>query len=152
MLRHSASLALVTTLSLAALACSKPEDKPAPAPVAAPAPQPAETTQTNAGGGGGGGGAGTAEAKTIFATRCSTCHGVDGKGNGPASITLNPKPRNYTDAGWQNSVTDDHIREIIVKGGAAVGKSPLMPPNPDLENKPEVVTGLVAIVRSFGGK
>ena len=60
----------------------------------------------------------------IFKTRCSTCHGMDGKGNGPAAITLNPKPRNYTDVAWQKSVTDDHIREIIVKGGAALGKSP----------------------------
>ena len=87
-----------------------------------------------------------------IATRCSTCHGTEGKGNGPAAITLNPKPRNYTDVAWQKSVTDDHLREIIVKGGAAVGKSPLMPPNPDLENKPDVVNGLVTIVRSFSGK
>jgi hypothetical protein len=47
------------------------------------------------------------------------------------------------------SVTDDALRTIIVKGGAAAGKSPLMPPNPDLDAKPEVVNGLVAKVRSF---
>jgi hypothetical protein len=74
---------------------------------------------------------------------------VDGKGNGPAAITLNPKPRNYTDPAWQKSVTDDHIREIIVKGGAALGKSPNMLANPDLGDKPAVVDALVRKVRSF---
>jgi hypothetical protein len=74
---------------------------------------------------------------------------MDGKGNGPAAITLNPKPRNYTDANWQKSVTDDHIREIIVKGGAALGKSPNMLANPDLADKPDVVNELMKKVRSF---
>ncbi len=141
-----AVLALTVTLA----ACSKPdENKPSPTPAPKPVtPAATATTADNAAGGGGGGG--SAEAKTIFATRCSTCHGADGKGRGPAAITLNPKPRNYTDVAWQKSVTDEHIAEIVVKGGAAVGKSPLMPPNPDLENKPAVVSGLVAIVRAFG--
>jgi hypothetical protein len=47
-------------------------------------------------------------------------------------------------------VTDDQIRETIVKGGAAVGKSPLMAPNPDLADKPAVVDALVKKVRAFG--
>jgi mono/diheme cytochrome c family protein len=92
------------------------------------------------------------QAATIFKARCSTCHGADGKGNGPAAITLNPKPRNYTDAVWQKSVTDDHIREIIVKGGAAVGKSPNMLANPDLADKPDVVDALLKKVRSFASQ
>jgi mono/diheme cytochrome c family protein len=92
------------------------------------------------------------ESRDIFAQRCSTCHGTTGKGDGPAAANLTPKPRNYTDSAWQAGVSDAHIREIIVKGGAAVGKSQLMPPNPDLENKPEVVEGLVGIVRGFKGK
>ena len=93
-----------------------------------------------------------AEAKTIFEQRCVACHGAQGWGNGVAAAQLNPKPRNYTDVNWQKSVTDDDLKKVIVKGGAAVGKSPLMPPNPDLESKPEVVAGLVRIVRSFSGK
>jgi mono/diheme cytochrome c family protein len=91
----------------------------------------------------------TPEAAEIFTSRCSTCHGTDGTGNGPAAAALNPKPRNYTDAQWQSTVSDDDLRKVIVKGGAAVGKSALMPPNPDLESKPEVVNGLVAKIRSF---
>jgi mono/diheme cytochrome c family protein len=88
-------------------------------------------------------------ADQIFTTRCATCHGTDGKGDGPASATLNPKPRDYTNEEWQKSVTDEQIKKTIVEGGAAVGKSPLMVPNPDLKDQPVVLDGLVRIVRGF---
>lgn len=90
------------------------------------------------------------EAKTIYASRCATCHGAAGKGDGAASAGLNPKPRDLSEAAWQKSVTDEHIEKIIAMGGPAVGKSPLMPPNPDLTSKPEVVKALRMIVREFG--
>ena len=86
-----------------------------------------------------------AEAKEIFKTRCATCHGATGTGDGAAAAALNPKPRNYHDGAWQKSVTDEQIEKTIVQGGAAVGKSPLMPPNPDLADKPKTVAGLRAI-------
>jgi mono/diheme cytochrome c family protein len=89
------------------------------------------------------------EAQKIFSTRCFTCHGAGGTGDGPGSAALTPKPRNFTDATWQASVTDDHIAKIIQFGGAAVGKSPAMPGNPDLMSKPEVVQALVAKIRSL---
>ena len=89
------------------------------------------------------------EARSIFETRCVTCHGPRGAGDGPAASGLNPHPRNFTDSAWQESVTNDHIAKIIVGGGAAVGKSPLMPPNPDLQGKTEVVNGLVAHIRGL---
>jgi mono/diheme cytochrome c family protein len=88
-------------------------------------------------------------ADTVFSTRCATCHGQDGKGTGPAAVALNPKPRDYSDPEWQKSVTDEQIKKTIVEGGAAVGKSPLMAPNPDLGNQPAVLDGLVKIVRGF---
>ena len=64
--------------------------------------------------------------------RCVTCHGANGAGDGPASVGLTPRPRDFRDPAWQAKVTDAHIEEIIAKGGAAVGLSPLMPPQPDL--------------------
>ena len=90
------------------------------------------------------------EARTPFKTVCATCHGEDGRGDGPAATSLNPKPRNYTDKAWQASVTDEQITRTILLGGAAVGKSPAMPAQPQLKEKPEVVRELVRIVRSFG--
>ncbi|MBZ0252419.1 MAG: cytochrome c, partial [Candidatus Methylomirabilis sp.] len=75
-----------------------------------------------------------------------------GKGDGPASAGLAPKPRDYTSPEWQDSVTDEHIAKIIKYGGAAVGKSPMMPANPDLTAKDEVVAGLVEHIRGLKGK
>jgi mono/diheme cytochrome c family protein len=123
----------------------------------------AATTACNKDSGSGAGGAGSAtattaaagkitpEVKEMFKTRCATCHGETGHGDGPASAALTPKPRNYTDVTWQNSVKDEDIKKTITMGGAAVGKSPIMPASPDLTDKPEL-DGLVAYVRSFKGK
>lgn len=92
-----------------------------------------------------------AEADTVFTQRCSVCHGMSGKGDGPGAAALNPKPRDYSDAAWQKSVDDAYLAKVIVEGGAAVGKSPIMVANADLKDKPEVVKELVAKVRAFGG-
>lgn len=94
--------------------------------------------------------AATQEAQEIFKSRCVTCHGAAGKGDGPASAALTPKPRDLGDAGWQKSVTDAHIEKIILSGGPAVGLSPLMPGNPDLAAKPDVIKALRAMVRGLG--
>lgn len=93
----------------------------------------------------------TESAEDVFKNRCTPCHGVSGKGDGPAAAALNPKPRNYTDLEWQKAVTDDQLKKTILYGGAAVGKSAVMPSQPDLESKPEVLDGLIKIIRKFGG-
>jgi mono/diheme cytochrome c family protein len=137
---------VVAPLALAlALACGpSSEEPPAPektTPPAAAAPA-AGASQASA----------SASATEIFATRCATCHGVNGAGNGPASEGLTPPPRNFGDPGWQSSVTDAHIEQIIQYGGAAVGKSPAMPANPDLMSKPEVVAALRAYIRGLAAR
>lgn len=91
-----------------------------------------------------------AEAQTQFDSVCSTCHGKTGVGDGPNAGALNPKPRNYTDKAWQAQVDDEYLAKFIVQGGAAMGKSVMMPASPGLANKPEVVQGLVQIIRGFG--
>jgi mono/diheme cytochrome c family protein len=92
------------------------------------------------------------EAQEIFSTRCTVCHGTSGKGDGPGSAALNPKPRNFTDPEWQKSVNDEYIEKIIQYGGIAVGKSPMMPGNPDLTAKPDVVKGIRETVRQLAEK
>lgn len=121
-------------------ACSKKAAEPEPTPTTAPA----TTTPT-------GGGDPVAKAKDVFISRCVPCHGATGQGDGPASATLNPKPRKYADPEWQASVTDEYIEKIIKFGGAAVGKSPAMPNNPDLTD-PAVVAALKDIIRGFNPK
>jgi cytochrome c553 len=90
-----------------------------------------------------------AEASQIFAGRCTPCHGAAGAGDGVAAAALTPRPRNFHDATWQASVTDVHIETIIRQGGAAVGKSPVMPANPDLVAKPAVVAALRTMIRAM---
>ncbi len=90
--------------------------------------------------------------RTIFANQCAMCHGTGGKGDGVSAPALSTKPRDYTDPKWQASVTDDDIKKIIVLGGKALGKAEAMPPNPSFEGKPEILDGLVKIIRGFGGK
>ena len=88
-----------------------------------------------------------AAARQLFTMRCQSCHGPEGKGNGPASATMNPKPRNYTSRKWQKSVTDEKIAETIRKGGAAMGLNPMMPAQQDLTD--EQLAGLVKLIRNF---
>lgn len=93
------------------------------------------------------------KARKIFKQRCVSCHGEGGKGDGIGAASLKVKPRDYTDPAWQKEVTDERIRNAVVKGGAAVGLSPNMTPNPDLgkPDKKMVLDEIVLIVRSFGG-
>lgn len=135
-------------------ACGK-NDKPPPPTSGSPNARPESGPGAHQGGGGGGGGGGGSpddQAVAMFQNVCSQCHGMSGAGDGPAAESLNPKPRNYTDAAWQASVTDDDIKKIIVEGGQAVGKSGMMPAQAQLKNKPEVLAGLVKIIRGFGAK
>lgn len=148
------SLALAGAAS-ALVACKK---EPAPSSSAAEvAKDVAQGTSGTAGTAGtagaaaaGGGSPAEQEARALFEGTCAICHGATGAGDGAASANLNPKPRNYTDKAWQASVTDDDLRNIILQGGAAVGKSPTMPGQPQLKDKPEVVSALVGIIRGFG--
>jgi mono/diheme cytochrome c family protein len=90
-----------------------------------------------------------AEARTLYASTCVSCHGAGGTGNGLAGAGLPAKPANFTDASWQSRTSDQEIDRAIVGGGAAVGKSALMPANPALAAKPQVVAALRGMIRDF---
>jgi mono/diheme cytochrome c family protein len=90
------------------------------------------------------------EARKMFTTKCANCHGFSGAVNGISSDSLHPRPHKYTDPTWQASVTDDQIKEMILRGGVNMGKSPAMPSYPTLKKHPELLDGLVKLIRSFG--
>jgi len=66
--------------------------------------------------------------KQTYEALCASCHGSTGKGDGPAAVALPVKPRNHTDGNYMNTLKDEYLIKIIKEGGAAMGKSPLMPP------------------------
>lgn len=134
--RHLSSLLFL--LLLTPLGCKKADPGSQPAAQAPPKAAISEADRK--------------EAADLFAGRCTLCHGAQGAGDGPASAGLTPRPRNLRDRAWQTGVTDEHIEKIITYGGAAVGKSPAMPPNPDLNSKPGVVAALREHIRSLAKK
>jgi mono/diheme cytochrome c family protein len=85
-----------------------------------------------------------AEAKQLFDSICAKCHGSDGRGGVPAAEGQ-PAPRNFCDAAFQASRTDDELKNVI-RGG----KGP-MPPFGVLVDDAQL-THLVAYVRGFNPK
>jgi mono/diheme cytochrome c family protein len=130
----------VAALGLAAIfaACGgeqKSEAPPAPAPAAsaaapsAPAPSAPAAPAAAPPSAPAGNLRGDAEnGKAIYAQYCASCHGASGHGDGPVAGTLNPKPANHTDHQFMASLSDEHLYQVISKGGASVGKSPMMAP------------------------
>jgi mono/diheme cytochrome c family protein len=88
-----------------------------------------------------------AAGKQIFMQTCTPCHGQEGKGDGPASATLDPKPRNLTDPAYMAPMNDRYMFELISRGGIAMGKSPNMPAQPGLA--PQDISNVVAYVKSL---
>lgn len=126
--RHLKTVRLVAMLvALATAACGKP----VPEPTSADAMHPL--------------------AQRKWVSLCANCHAPDGSGRGPGSKTLNPRPRDFRDEAWQASVSDQHLEQVITKGGAKMGLSRDMPPNPDLITKPRVTADLIRKIRSFRG-
>ena len=55
--------------------------------------------------------------KELFKANCSSCHGDNGEGNGSASATLNPKPRNFHSLqGWTNGSKIAQIYKTLQEG------------------------------------
>ena len=87
-----------------------------------------------------------AKGKSVYKANCVACHGESGKGDGPASGVLKPKPRDHTDAAYMSTITDEDMGKIIRFGGAIKGK-PLMPSNPQINGKD--LEALIAYTRSL---
>ena len=59
----------------------------------------------------------TAEGEKLYKTNCASCHGENGAGGGPASIGLNPAPRNFTSKdNWKNGTKISNIYQTLQEG------------------------------------
>ncbi len=59
-----------------------------------------------------------AAGKETFNNLCVTCHGPEGRGDGPTAETLDPKPANLADPDMMGMLTDGYLFWRISKGGA----------------------------------
>jgi len=89
-----------------------------------------------------------AEGKKLYATYCSSCHGDNGKGDGPASQAFPVKPGDHTNGTIVNNVSDKFLFEIISKGGGTVGKSTFMPAWGNQLGEKQI-NDLIAYIRSI---
>ena len=89
-----------------------------------------------------------AEGKKLYATYCSSCHGENGKGDGPASKAFAVHPGDHTNGAIMNKESDEFLSEIISKGGGAVGKSTFMPAWGNTLNEKQI-SALIAYIRSI---
>lgn len=69
-----------------------------------------------------------AQGKRIFYDKCVWCH-ADSTPSGPSNrMNLNPMPPLINDGAVFNSLSDEYLENVITLGGAAMGKSAIMPP------------------------
>ena len=62
--------------------------------------------------------------KNLYAMQCQTCHGADGKGDGPAAAALDPKPRDFTAGYWKQGGVPSQIFNTVSNG---IPGSPMAP-------------------------
>lgn len=64
------------------------------------------------------------EGKIVFQTNCATCHGTKGTGDGPASVALNPKPRNFVTGKFKYGNSDHQLFKTISNGVSGSAMAP----------------------------
>lgn len=68
----------------------------------------------------------TGRGKVLYKEYCAQCHGLTGKGDGPAASGLEPKPAIHANMPFEK-LPMEYLYNVINHGGPAVGKSPNMP-------------------------
>jgi mono/diheme cytochrome c family protein len=89
------------------------------------------------------------DAKQAFEKNCVMCHGVSGKGDGPAGKMLKPPPADF--ATVLKGKSDADITKVIKEGGKAVGKSATMPAFGG-KLKDDQIQGIIEHLKGFASK
>ena len=62
-----------------------------------------------------------------YNTLCATCHGEEGKGDGPGAAELDPKPADLSDSAMMSDLSDGYLFWRVTKGGAMEPFNSAMP-------------------------
>ncbi len=85
---------------------------------------------------------GTVDYKKIYKNECRKCHGLDGKGSKRGKKLGSP---DFTDAAWQESVTDKELVDSITQGKKKM-------PKQEGTLSAEEIKAMVKYVRLFAPK
>ncbi len=66
--------------------------------------------------------------RALYARHCAVCHGERGRGDGASAAGFATKPADLTDGRLMNALPDAFLLSIVLRGGAAEGLAPTMPP------------------------
>lgn len=61
-----------------------------------------------------------ARGRELYHHHCSTCHGSEGRGDGPAARFMNPAPLNFHGSRAEN-LTDEQMTRVIAEGKPRTG-------------------------------
>jgi cytochrome c oxidase cbb3-type subunit 3 len=89
-----------------------------------------------------------ARGSKVFHQYCQICHGEGGKADGFNSGKLSPPPRDFTQARFWDSTTDERLNFAVARGGPSVGKSVLMPAWGQTLTKSQI-DDVIVYVRAF---
>jgi mono/diheme cytochrome c family protein len=88
------------------------------------------------------------EGKRLYRENCMPCHGESGKGDGPGARALPVRPADHTNGAIMNGRSDVFLRDVIIKGGSAMGLSAFMPAWQGIFKEGEI-QDLVRYIRSL---
>lgn len=99
---------------------------------------------------GGSVGAGARDGAAIYRERCAACHGITGRGDGPAAAALSPPPRDFGAAAFWTARTRAEIERAVRDGRPGT----MMQPFRDVLTAEEIeaVAGHVETFRAGSGE
>ncbi len=89
------------------------------------------------------------DVRPLYDKNCATCHGPNGKGDGPAGKILKPPAPDLSTT--VKKASDADLAKIIKEGGKAVGRSAAMPAY-GAKLTDDQIQGLVQLVKGFASK
>ena len=84
----------------------------------------------------------TSSGRHLYVAKCQACHGVTGRGDGPAAAALPRAPRSFASKEFWENLTNEKLAAVIIAGkpGTAMRGFPM---------EPAQMSDLIAYLRDF---